>query len=91
MDHVPLPLLLEYLQRTLACCRSNAAFPHVPRLARDRLDAASDNIEFFLDRREYGRAFREATEAARINRVVIRFLHASGEATEQLARELSGG
>lgn len=90
MDQKNLPQLIDFLQQAIACCRSNASFAHVPAFARTRLKEAADNVEFFLRRHEYHRAFEEARLATGVNSAVVRFIQASAEATTALHEELEG-
>lgn len=79
---------MDFLQQAIACCRSNAAYAHVPKFARVRLSEAGDNIEFFLQHREYTRAFQEAALATGINAAIVRFIQASADAAATLRDEL---
>ena len=88
MENPPRPQLLDFIQQAIACCRTNASFSHVPEFARERLREAGDNIEFFLQHREFTRAFQEAALATGINTAVVRFIQASAEATSTLRQEL---
>jgi hypothetical protein len=88
MDPLPTPQLLDFLQQTVACCRSNASFDHVPKFARVRLSEAVSNIEFFLERREYARAMQEAVMGVRTNTAVVRYIKTAAEALTSLHEEL---
>jgi hypothetical protein len=83
-----LPQLIDFLQQAIACCRSSASFAHIPPIARVRLRESSDNVEFFLNRREYTRAFAEARQATAVNAAVVRFIQSSADATALLIEEL---
>jgi hypothetical protein len=88
MNKDQLPQLIDFLQQAIACCRSNSSFAHIPGVARKRLREAGDNVDFFLQRQEYARAFAEARMATAINAAVVRFIKSSADAASTLVDEL---
>jgi hypothetical protein len=88
MNEEQLPQLIDFLQQAIACCRSSASFAHIPAVARARLQDASNNVEFFLQRHEYSRAFAEARQATAVNAAVVRYIQSSADAAALLIEEL---
>lgn len=88
MDEIPLPQLMDFLHEAISCCRTNASFSHVPEFARVRLSEAADHTEFFMERREFRRALREAVLATRLNTAVARYIQASATAVDTLREHM---